>query len=281
MTTKIYKKCLICKNKSYLFFKVKDFFKKNNNLFKCINCGHGFYERAYSESKINSIYNQDYALGYTDEVISKDRELRLHQYRHDVNELKPFISKKIISVFDYGCSSGDFLDAMPSNWKKYGFEINAHHRSYVKDKKKYIKIVDDLKSINRKFDLIVMRGVIEHIYHIEEVLRSVFLLLKKNGIFYVTATPDFSSVGATIQKENWSQISCPEHIHNFTPTSLSILLAKYGVVLKHISHQYINTPYANWKNDKISFLESCNKKNTDKRFAFPGNMMTLVFEKIK
>jgi 2-polyprenyl-3-methyl-5-hydroxy-6-metoxy-1,4-benzoquinol methylase len=280
MTKKIKLKCPICMGDSYFYFRVKDYFNKNNNIYKCNNCGHGFYDRAYSNNQISRIYDEDYALDYTDEINSKDRRLRLEQYRHDINELTPFITKKEISVFDYGCSSGDFLDLMPSNWKKFGFEINSYHRNYVMLNKKSIKILDDIKSIRKKFDLIVMRGVIEHIPYTEDVLRSVLSKLKRNGVFFITATPDFSSVAATIQKEKWSQIICPEHIHNFTPASLSILLSKYGLVLKHLSHQYFNTPYANWKIDKNFFLESITKKSFEASFAFPGSMMTLVFEKV-
>jgi hypothetical protein len=91
-------------------------------------------------------------------------------------------------------------------------------------------------------------------------------------------------------KSLWGQIVTPEHIHQFTPASLQILLSKSGLVMKALYHPYIGTPYENWKTDSLDYLS--NKDITDRattnqekldisKHPFPGNMMSVIFEKIR
>ena len=95
--------------------------------------------------------------------------------------------------------------------------------------------------------------------------------------------PHVMAVNPNMQKE-WNQLRCPEHIHQFTPTSLAFMLAKIGLVMKSFSHAYENTPYAKWDSDKTKFLENFKTvgKNENGHLqpihAFPGNMFSAYFE---
>lgn len=82
----------------------------------------------------------------------------------------------------------------------------------------------------------------------------------------------------------------PEHIHQFTPASLQILLAESGLVMKALYHPYMGTPYENWKTDSQVYLsntEIIDRARTNSReveirkHPFPGNMMSVIFEKIR
>ena len=144
-----------------------------------------------------------------------------------------------------------------------------------------------MSEIEDKYDLVTMRGGIEHVGDHRNLISFLDRQLKIGGHLYICATPDFASPGAIIYKEYWGQIASPEHIHQFTPASLQILLSKANLVMKELHHPYIGTPYENWESDKLVFLENLELENSTKsssaerfKHAFPGNMMSVIFEKV-
>lgn len=242
---------------------------------------------SWTNSQFNSIYGVDYAADYLD---STDTHLqRRALYVLDLNVLIEFVSKEI-SVMDYGCSSGEYLDAMPETWIKSGYEVNKELTSILKSTRAKYSIFGEVSEIEGCFDLITMRGVIEHIPDHKNLIEFLNEQLKIGGLLYISATPDFSSPCAVQYKSNWGQIVAPEHIHQFTPASLQILLSASGLVMKALYHPYLGTPYENWESDsKLYLYNNVHEKKSDfsskesdpYRHPFPGNMMSIVFQKIR
>lgn len=174
---------------------------------------------------------------------------------------------------------------MPQEWEKSGFEINPVHIQYLRENKKHITVFDRIAAIGGQFDLITMRGVIEHIPDHTELITFLSQHLAPGGAVFITATPDISSVCSTLYKSKWNQVVCPEHIHQFSSTSLSILLTRAGLVLRSLNHPYMGTPYADWSNDKARFADNLQKLQQDANadiapiHAFAGNMISALFEK--
>ena len=84
--------------------------------------------------------------------------------------------------------------------------------------------------------MITLRGVIEHMQDHQPLIDLLARALRPQGLLFISATPDFSSPCAALYREQWNQIACPEHIHQFTPASLSYLLARAGLVLRALHH---------------------------------------------
>ena len=276
--------CTICKSVSYPFFEYKDLFGEPVCLFKCINCGHGMHDRQYIAAHFCEIYNVDYSTDYLVKG-NANYQQRQVQYALDVELLLGCRKFGSVRVLDYGCSSGGYLDAMPSEWDKSGFEVNPYYTKYIREKKTHITVFDNVSLIDRQFDLITMRGVIEHIPDHTELITFLGRHLAPGGAAFITATPDFSSVCATLYKSKWSQVVCPEHIHQFSSTSLSILLARAGLVLRSLNHPYVETPYADWEKDKLCFSDNFLMLQHDSNadiapiHAFAGNMISAFYEK--
>lgn len=279
-------KCPICHAQSRTFLRHEDSFGRNVRLKKCVRCGHGFYSRHYSQAELQQIYADDYADGYIGG--SEDQILREREYIQDVDRLlaeAPELETRSISVLDIGCSSGSFLDAMPDKWKKSGTEVNSAYLSKLAQERPGWNVTASLSRFGeQKFDLITLRGVIEHIQNHDELVAFVRRAISPGGYVFVTATPDFSSPAAVLYNEMWNQIICPEHVHQFTHASLVLLLATSGLSPVSISHPYRNSVYANPNADAQLFLRnfylSTHRQVGSERFrhAFPGNMMTCVFQ---
>ncbi len=270
---------------SYPYCTYKDFFSNFVCLYKCINCGHGAHDRKYTTDQFSEIYLADYAVDYLvkEKMLYQQRQV---QYALDVELLLACRKFDAARVLDYGCSSGGYLNAMPADWGKSGFEVNPFHIQHIRENNKNITVFDSIESIDQQFDLITLRGVIEHIPDHTELINLLKIHLAPGGSVFITATPDFSSVCATLYKSQWNQLVCPEHIHQFSSTSLSLLLAQAGLILRSLFHPYMDTPYAHWKQDKQLFADNFRlmKQGDDmtiqSKHAFPGNMISAIYEKI-
>jgi SAM-dependent methyltransferase len=264
-----------------------DLFKNEIEIMKCINCGHGSYTNSWTNSQFDSIYGVEYAADYLN---STETHLqRRAQYVLDLDILMEFVANKI-KVMDYGCSSGEYLDAMPEDWIKSGYEVNKELTSMLTSTRPKYSIYGEVSEIEDSFDLITMRGVIEHLPDHTNLIQFLNKQLKVGGLLYISATPDFSSPCAVQYKSHWGQIVAPEHIHQFTPPSLAILLSAAGLVMKALYHPYLGTPYENWESDSKLYLNNDGQKNLNEfslkdfdpfRHPFPGNMMSVVFQKIR
>jgi len=183
---KLIKSCKICKSK-----KIKFLYKyENQNYYKCDLCNLIFQNPFPTTSFLKRYYDEEYFnKGYSkiSKQSRKEINIRERQYKLDKKILtKYFKDSPNKSILDYGCGNGNFLAKFKS--KKYGYEFN--------DKAKFNKLVQkiDLKKNKIKFDLIIMRGVIEHIVNFDEIVVQLVKKLKKGGFFYITATPNTNNL---------------------------------------------------------------------------------------
>ena len=100
--------------------------------------------------------------------------------------IKKNVLKKNISILDFGSGSGVNINML----SKYGhvtiYEPHLFTRNYLRRKfnsKKYSVIK---KYTKKKFDLILLADVLEHIKNDKKIIRSLSKNLKKNGFILIT-----------------------------------------------------------------------------------------------
>jgi SAM-dependent methyltransferase len=191
--------------------------KKTFAYYKCIDCSH-----VYATPRIKNMYQ--FYIDKQDEQYVKNSDFRRHTYSEVVKILKKFTNKN--NILEYGSGMGDFIYvAEKSNFKCVGIEIskfssqiskNLNHEVYQCD-------LDQLKNFigQKKFDVIVMMGVIEHLEYPDRDLKSMDQYLNKGGLI-VLWTGDFNSIYSKILKKNWWYV-IGQHIQLFTRKSLKKL----------------------------------------------------------
>lgn len=149
--------------------------------------------------------------------------------KKEIRKVRRKLGDGSLSLLDIGCGTG----WTTSIWKKGGFDVTGVEPSQQRGdyaRKKYgIRIisgyVEDVP-LGEKFDVIVIRHVLEHFESPYPVLRSIRNLLNKNGLL-VVIVPNLNCIGRYLFNTNWTWV-LPWHCNFFNPRSLRHILSRSG-----------------------------------------------------
>lgn len=177
-------------------------------------------------------------------------------------------------VLDYGCGEGQFLEKF-TDWKKYGVEVSQHCIDVCELKGIFMVKTDILA--NDAFDLVIFRGVLQHIDEPFTALRMAARILKPGGLIAILAQPDadslcyrmFGELPALDPPRNWWIPGRREVVN---------ILSNLGFEKFEVLHPYWGGPYANPRKDFMSF--AARLLGIKCKFAFPGNNMEIFARKV-
>lgn len=255
--------CVICGGQGKLWAKLEPF--------TAVECECGFvWINPYPNSEGLDKYYRNY-VGDRE----KETELckqRLSQYKIDANFLEHFVAHG--KLLDVGCSDGGFLSALSDGFYKHGIDVDSEAVERAKSKGFNVSS-GYIEHYEGEFDVVTMRGVIEHFPDPVGAIDSVKRLLRRGGYFYVCATPDVSSFCADLYRENWNQFHPVEHLSYFSVDTLTKLLDGFDYIAHY--HPYIETPYRQ-ADDYERVVEYCNGKQGISP-AFWGSMMNVIYRR--
>lgn len=218
--------CDICSSKnSYKIITISLF-----NLYRCENCktvfvfpkpSHFDISR-YNESRYNYSEEQDKA------YLAKKEVLR-NRAQKCINIISKY--KKSGYLLDIGCSYGFYL----YEFKKKGFKVKGIDSAikavkYAREKLHLDVIHSDFYNYNygnNRYDVITLIDVIEHFSNPTKTIIKIKKILKKDGIL-VIQTPNYDSLISILTRNKWFWLLIPEHLHLFTPYSISYFLRING-----------------------------------------------------
>ncbi|WP_242849867.1 class I SAM-dependent methyltransferase [Clostridium botulinum] len=135
---------------------------------------------------------------------------------------------------DIGCGTGEILNYM----KEKGYGVTGIEPSKIASENAKIKGLEvyncdlhEFTLINKKFNIINMTNVLEHIPNPEETIGICKKLLKSNGIIRIKVPNDFNELQLEIVKnlnKNEWWVAKPDHINYFDFQSLEALLGSMG-----------------------------------------------------
>lgn len=179
-------------------------------------------------------------------------------------------------VCDVGCSTGEFLEY--SNWSgpKFGMEVNEF--AIGEAKKRGIDFSKNITNSKQFFDVVIMRGVMQHLDQPFSYIDQAANSLKEGGFLSILQTPDIGGLYYRIFK------SLPAlELNNtyFLPDSDQMIriCARSNLKLVQQEKPYWGTPYAAPKKDFLMALARLGSGLKRFEGPFPGNMVNLLFRK--
>ena len=272
--------CYVCGGSSFSSWAKEEYLEA---LF-CNDCGMISINPHFTDEGLDEFYN----CYYQNRIISRELgEQRKEMYIQDRDWILNYISGG--KVLDIGCSGGDFLGAFDSdNWDKYGIDLtedaleSAAGNYNIKTFRGKVWETD----VGDDYDLVMMRGVIEHFRNPIPAMKKAIEILKSGGLMYVTATPAGDCFAFNVYRHKWHLFTPLEHIHFFSEKHLNKLFQEFGASPMTVHYPYQETPYANLVEDHerimkdiISINEAKSLDDIDYSQAFPGSMLTGVWKK--
>jgi len=271
--------CVVCSGKNLESWAKLDYLEAR----KCEDCGMISVNPHLNEEGLAKLYENYFSYRLDDKNSFEKRKI---MYPIDRDWISKFINKG--KVLDVGSSGGQFLSTFdPKKWERYGVEIDKNAAEYAKKEYSIPVRVGYFPELDfqEKFDLVMMRGVIEHFSDPISVLKKCSEVLKPGGYLFITATPAGDSFAFYIYREKWHLFTPLDHLHFFSVDLISKVLNKLGLYLIDRHYQYEETPYANPKEDyakikkDILLLHSGKHDQIDISPSFPGSIMTAVWKK--
>jgi len=260
---------------------------------RCLSCGLIWMQPSFNEEGLN-LYYSNY-IGKRRINNQEKMQQRQEQYKLDVDFIQKHISKGV--MLDIGCNGGFFLNGFSDDFDKNGIEIDKSAVDYANENfdnlsgKVHCMNLQDYYStakmvgVRGGYDLITMRGVIEHVTDPVKDIKMVSNLLNPGGVFAVSATPNADAVSVDLYRDNWTLFHPIQHLWHFSPKTLGLISHRHGLELIASDFPYLGTPYENVHEDIKRVADRIhNKENNIEDLsisgAFYGNMMSLIFKKL-
>jgi len=161
-------------------------------------------------------------------------------------------------ILDFGAGTGEFLNTMRKYlWNVEGVEPNKNARDLAILKRLDLKA--DLSKLRfKKFDVISLWHVLEHLPDLEIKIAEFYELLQEDGILII-AVPNYRSYDAEFYKEDWAAWDVPRHLWHFSREGLAEKFSVHNFELVEERPLKFDSYY-------VSLLSENNKNSTANPF---------------
>ena len=228
----------------------------------CSNCGLIYVKNRLTLEQLYIYYSNYHSeIHQINDELNRQRT-KMYQLEYD------FVAKYIDGgkVVGVGCGGGYFLDLFKSNgYECTGVELGAEACLEAAKKHTVIQGFFNELSFDDNYDLIVFRGVLEHIPNPSDFLDKARSLLNQYGLIFITSTPDAGSLCCELFKDHWNQHIPEEHIMHFKISHFDKYFSDHGMKKHAYKGFYRETPYASPADDIKRVHQAFEElKNTNK-----------------
>ena len=232
--------CNLCGSSRNSPWVVKDGYR----IVKCSDCNLIYVNPRPVAKAIQEHYDEAYFLRHSTGPMAQKR---MKMYQIEIEDLSKLVPRG--RILDVGCGGGFLLNTLGNHWEKYGVEVNPSAAEFARRHfglKVTTGTFQEAHFPDEFFDVVEIRGVIEHLPDPKGVLLEAHRVLKKGGIVSIN-TPNIDSFVARLYKEKFGLVEPPVHIYYFSTKTISRMLEVTGFRIVKKSFFYTKTPYASWK----------------------------------
>jgi len=235
-------KCVCGATETQVAFPVADWNFSNvtetANMLRCLSCMSLFPDRFPSEEAISTAYQEYYTAHTVRSVLAKGRRSILRILQGEASDRH--LPATAISILDYGCGSGEWLTEIGERFPG----LALHGTDMAKPAREGLPFEwiesSTLDQQQRKFDLITLCHVLEHLRDPRETLHLLSRCLAPGGSIWI-ATPNaesylFDSLGGRARDADF-----PRHRQIFSVPALANLLSDCGLISEFMPSPRVNT----------------------------------------
>lgn len=189
---------------------------------------HKYYKKNYFFKK-KPFFKKSYSKS---EIYEKTFNFEIYYYF-----IKKFFKNKKVQSLELGCGEGFGARYLHDKVNYSGTELDdtafkLHNKSILKKitffKGDFLNI-NELK--NKKFDVLILNGIAEHLVDLNKYINFFYSILKKNGLLFIHVPNDFNTIQKYYLKKNkikdndapWVSY---DHNHYFNQNSFKKILSK-------------------------------------------------------
>ena len=208
-----------------------------------------------SPDKLSEYYKSENYISHTDSRRNVFERVYHLVRQYSLKQKLKLIEKHSHSgktLLDVGCGTGDFLKtALNAGWEVQGVEPNERARA-IANRKTNNKVdtpgaLDNFQDAS--FDVITLWHVLEHLPNLEQQIKMLSRLLKRDGILII-AVPNFKSYDAKHYKTFWAAYDVPRHLWHFSKDSIKKLFSDIGMTLYQIKPMLFDSFYVSLLSEK-------------------------------
>ena len=234
------KKNLLCETKDYLVTgeRFKVYLDQNNIIGKThpvpqIEEMDKYYE---SEDYYPHSLNKKNLLTFLYKIIRKYMRLKKLMW------MRGYL-KNSTSVLDYGCGSGDFVKYLRSkSIDAYGYEPNYNFCEHD-----FLTNREGWK--NKKYEVIVLWHVLEHIHNPFDLIQSLKKRLNKKGKILI-AIPNFKSFDSKYYGKFWAGYDTPRHLWHFSRKGMGLVAKENNFKILKVKSLHLDSIYVSYLSEK-------------------------------
>lgn len=224
--------CPACDEQTRVKFQFQKYGFKH---YKCTNCNTLYVNPRPNEDDLLNYYSEyDAPKKWTEMLIKTNNERKKMQFLPKVEVLKDILNKELYinkNLFiDVGAGTGNFARLIQDEKLFKNVVALDISEDCIKTCKQQ-KLDTQLGSIgdieDDSADVLNMNDLLEHLFCPKEFLSTCYKKLNKNGIIMI-GTPNGEGFDFKILKDKTENITPPEHLQYFNPTSIKIFLEDGG-----------------------------------------------------
>lgn len=221
-------KCFVCQGNEFTalpIIPVSTYTDKTYGLIRCIKCSVIFTNPIPTNKELNNIYRKWYLFSFH-KFIHSEKRYRARKLAHYIQGLEG-----IKTAIDIGSMYGFLIEELKKkNIDCAGIEINPEAVEYSRKRKLDVEkssLEEFLKQNGKKYDLIILSHVLEHLLDPRQKLINLKKHLNANGKILIIV-PNFNSFTRKLFGNFWGYWDIPAHISHYDKNSLQSLINLSG-----------------------------------------------------
>lgn len=261
--------CLICEKNDFEIISEKDRYGLDYSTGICSNCGNMQQTKYFSDYILNLFYKEYYNNIYfnfanVENRFNSQKKLAINKYSF----LEDFInnSNKNFNILEIGCGPGGILSFFSDKgFDVTGIDLDDNHLEF--GRKKNLNLINRHNfNVKKKYDLILISHVLEHLKKPEIELNFIKKYSHENTIIYIEV-PSISMIGNMYDFDVLKYLHIA-HCYHFSSNSFKNFCIKNGLNILKV-------------NSKIQALCSFNEKKTLFKYNYSETKKELEkFEKV-